>query len=252
MDAKLLNFVDRELLGCYMHEGFRVGLLGEIIRRARGYVERCLDGDGVAVVLASGGMDSAVLLRLLDIMGVGIVVVSINTRSRASGEKMALRGILSTLENLRAFHEVEARDLMEAVELLGLGYNSFRNREPYYIPARNIIFLGYALYYAEIHGARSIFTAHNKNDAQHLPDASRDYMDLFGRLAEIYTPGVRICTPFSELDKVEVAILGIAIGAPIDLSWSCYDNKSKPCGKCRGCREREQAIKKARELISGL
>lgn len=235
-----------------MSGGFRAGLVGEIVRRARGGVERCLDGDGVAVVLTSGGMDSAVLLRLLDMMGVGIVAVSVNTRSRASGEKMALRGLLSTLKNLRAFHEVEARDLLEAVELSGLGFVGFGRREPYYIPARNIIFLGYALYYAEIHGARSIFTAHNKNDAQYLPDASRGFMDLFERLAEIYTPGVRICTPFSELDKVEVAILGIAIGAPIDLSWSCYDNKSKPCGSCRGCVEREHAIRKARELISGL
>jgi 7-cyano-7-deazaguanine synthase len=235
-----------------MSGGFRAGLVGEIARRARGGVERCLDGDSVAVVLVSGGMDSAVLLRLLDIMGVGIVAVSINTRSRASGEKIALRRLLSTLENLRAFHEVETRDLMEAVELSGLGYGGFREREPYYIPARNIIFLGYALYYAEIHGARSIFTAHNKNDAQYLPDASRRFMDLFERLAEIYTPGVRICTPFSELDKVEVAILGIAIGAPIDLSWSCYDNKKKPCGNCRGCIEREHAIKKARVLVSGL
>lgn len=203
------------------------------------------------VVLASGGLDTAVLLRLLEIYGARIIILSINTRSRAPKEREALRNIVSVMRGVDAFYEIDARDLMEAVELMELGYEAVTNREPYYVPGRNVVFLGYALYIAEIHRACAILTAHNGNDAQRLPDISKGFLEDATKISKHYIPGIRICSPLSSLDKVEVAALGLWIGAPIEMSWSCYDNKPKPCGKCRGCVEREHALKKAREMIGG-
>lgn len=227
------------------------GVGDAVLRKALGRLSECL-GDGSCnrvVVLASGGLDTAVLLKLLEIYGSRIIILSVNTRSRAPREREALRDILSTIGGVEAFYEIDAKDLMEAVELAGLGYSSLASREPYYIPARNLIFLGYALYVAEIHGACGVLTAHNGSDSQRLPDASQSFIEDIARIARYYIPKVRICAPLSSLDKVEVTLLGLRIGAPIDRSWSCYDNKPTPCGKCKGCIERERALKKARELI---
>ncbi|MEM4970374.1 MAG: 7-cyano-7-deazaguanine synthase [Sulfolobales archaeon] len=230
---------------------YRVELVGDIERRVRRYIEGCFNTDpmGMVVVLASGGLDSAVLLKLLDLMGYRIVVVTINTRSRAPRERMALRDIVSEIKNVVAFHELEAPDLKEYVEIVGEGYRGYIRREPYYIPARNVIFLGYAAYIAEIYGARVIATAHNKGDSSVLPDASEEFISRVSDILSTYIPGLRICMPLSILDKVEIAILGISIGAPIDKSWSCYDNLDKPCGRCRGCVERERALEAARKIL---
>jgi len=236
-----------------MVASYRAGLVGEIVARARRRVEDCVGAAGGArvVVLASGGLDSAVLLKLLDVMGYRIIVATINTRSRSPRELEALRDIVAYVNNLEAFHEIEAPDLLEYVELSEIGYRGHVEREPYYIPARNVIFLGYAAYIAEIHGARAILTAHNRGDGRALPDASEDFMAIMSKALSSYVDGLRICAPFSDLDKVEVAVLGVAIGAPIDKSWSCYDNKNRPCGTCRGCVEREKAIAAARKVLEG-
>jgi len=230
---------------------YRAGLINDIVERARKQVEECIRVPGSArvVVLASGGLDTAVLLKLLDTMGYRIIAATINTKSRSPRELEALRDILSYIKNLEAFHEIEAPYLLEYVELSETGYGGHVGREPYYIPARNVIFLGYAAYIAEIHGARAILTAHNRSDSRVLPDASKEFMDRMSEILSRYVEGLRICAPFSAFDKVEVAILGMAIGAPIDRSWSCYDNKNKPCGVCRGCVEREKAIAAAREVL---
>jgi 7-cyano-7-deazaguanine synthase len=232
--------------------GYRVGLVGDIERRVRRYIEGCFNVDpiGRVVVLASGGLDSAVLLKLLDVMGYKIVVVTINTRSRTPRERMALKDIVSEIKNVDAFHELEAPDLREYVEILGEGYGGYVRREPYYIPARNVIFLGYAAYIAEIYGAKVIATAHNGGDSSVLPDVSEEFMSKVSEILSTYIPGLKICMPLSMLDKIEVAILGISIGAPIDKSWSCYDNLDRPCGRCRGCLERERALEAARKLLS--
>jgi len=227
------------------------GFLGRVFDRALRSVDDCLGG-GLCrrvVVLASGGLDTAVLLRLLEIYGAGIIVLSINTRSRAPREREALRDMLSVIRGVEAFYEIDARDLMEAVELVGLGYSAMAGREPYYVPARNLVFFGYALYIAEIHGACAILTAHNGDDSQRLPDVSQAFLEDVSKIARYYVPGIKICSPLLPLNKVEVTVLGLGIGAPIERSWSCYDNKPTPCGKCKGCIEREYALKKAREII---
>jgi len=233
-----------------MSQRYRAGLVGAIVERARKRVQECVGGAGGTrvVVLASGGLDTAVLLRLLDAMGYRIIVATINTRSRSPRELEALRDIVAHLKNVEAYHEFEAPGLLEYVELSGIDFGGHIKREPYYIPARNVIFLGYAAYVAEIHGARAIFTAHNRGDSRALPDASEEFMGRVSEILSSYVEGLRICTPFSALDKVEITILGMAVGAPIDRSWSCYDSKNKPCGVCRGCVEREEAIAAARRV----
>jgi 7-cyano-7-deazaguanine synthase len=230
---------------------YRIDIADNIEKRVRTYIEKCLGdiAEKRIVALASGGMDSAVLLKLLDLMGYRIIITTINTRSRSSREREALRDIASEIGNIEAFHELEAPDLLEYVELYGTWYKDDSKREPYYIPARNIIFLGYAAYIAEIYGVRAIVTAHNKGDGSLLPDASEDFMKKVSEILSTYVPGLRVCMPLSVLDKVEIAILGISIGAPINKSWSCYDYLNKPCGRCRGCVERERALETARKIL---
>ncbi len=232
---------------------YRVDLMEGLFKKAMGKIRECLgENCNRVVVLASGGLDTAVLLKLLEIYGALIIVLSINTRSRAPREREALRDMISAIKGVEAFYEFEARDLMEAFELSRLGYDSVNGRESYYVPGRNVVFLGYAIYVAEIHRACSIATAHNSSDVGRLPDASQGFIEDITKVARYYIPGIKICTPLSLLDKVDVTVLGMLIGAPIDKSWSCYDNKPMPCGKCRGCVEREYALRKAREIIYGV
>lgn len=221
-----------------------------IYYRVENSLRECLGGDprgSRVVLLASGGMDSAVMLKILEMLGVDVYVVTINLRSRAPRELEAMRSMLSAVSCVRAHHEIEARDLLEAVEIAD-AYRSLQGREPYYVPARNVVFVGYAAHYAEIHGARAIVTAHNAWDKEALPDASERFQGIVNELLKLYGD-LRLCMPFSGLGKDEVALLGLAIGAPVELSWSCYDWRPRPCGKCRGCLERERALETAKRFL---
>jgi 7-cyano-7-deazaguanine synthase len=110
-----------------------------------------------------------------------------------------------------------------------------------YVPARNTIFLSFALSYAEAIGAKAIFIGANAVDFSGYPDCRPDFYRAFGKVIKEGTKAknIKIFTPLINLTKAQIINLGLKLGAPLDATWSCYAGGEKPCGVCDACRLRD-------------
>jgi 7-cyano-7-deazaguanine synthase len=120
-----------------------------------------------------------------------------------------------------------------------------------YVPARNIVFYGVAAAYAETLAAERIVFGSNADDAKELPDASQTFIQAVNDLIRIGTRtgieggSIRIVNPLIGHSKVEVLKWAVRLGVPLEMTWSCYENRKTPCGKCRGCLTRSKAFREA-------
>jgi 7-cyano-7-deazaguanine synthase len=114
-----------------------------------------------------------------------------------------------------------------------------------WVPARNTVFTSIALSYAESIGAEIIIVGWNGEEGETFPDNSKEYMEEFNKLIEVGSPEkIRIEAPCIDLNKEEIVELGFDIGAPMELSYSCYNGGETPCGVCESCMRRKRAFKK--------
>ncbi|WP_405297992.1 7-cyano-7-deazaguanine synthase QueC [Methanobrevibacter sp.] len=114
-----------------------------------------------------------------------------------------------------------------------------------WVPARNTVFTSIALSYAESIGAEIIIVGWNGEEGATFPDNSKQYMEKFNELIDVGSPDkIRIEAPAIDLNKEEIVELGIKVGAPMELSYSCYKGDDKPCGVCESCVRRKRAFKK--------
>jgi 7-cyano-7-deazaguanine synthase len=122
-----------------------------------------------------------------------------------------------------------------------------------YVPARNTIFLSFALGWAETIGALDIFLGANALDYSGYPDCRPEYIEAFERMANLATRAgvegrrLRIHTPLITLSKAEIVQLGNRLGVDYALSWSCYDPQpdGSPCGRCEACILRKKGFREA-------
>jgi len=120
-----------------------------------------------------------------------------------------------------------------------------------YVPARNTIFISFALSYAEVIGADTIFIGANALDYSGYPDCRPKYYTAFNKLAQLGTKTgvegkeIKILTPLIDKSKAEIVKLGFELNVPFELTWSCYKGGSKPCGKCDSCILRSKGFKEA-------
>lgn len=114
-----------------------------------------------------------------------------------------------------------------------------------WVPARNTVFTSIALSYAESEDAEIIIVGWNGEEGTTFPDNSKEYLNEFNELIGVGSPNkIRIEAPCIDLNKEEIVKLGVEIGAPIDLSYSCYKGETEPCGVCESCMRRKRAFKK--------
>ena len=114
-----------------------------------------------------------------------------------------------------------------------------------WVPARNTVFTSITLSYAESIGAEIIIVGWNGEEGATFPDNSKEYLDEFNELISVGSPEkIRIEAPAIELDKEEIVKLGLEVGAPMELSYSCYKGEEIPCGVCESCMRRKRAFKK--------
>ena len=114
-----------------------------------------------------------------------------------------------------------------------------------WVPARKTVFTSIALSYAESIGAEIIIVGWNGEEGATFPDNSKQYMEKFNELIDVGSPDkIRIEAPAIDLNKEEIVELGIEVGAPMELSYSCYKGDDKPCGVCESCVRRKRAFKK--------
>ncbi|MFC1657843.1 7-cyano-7-deazaguanine synthase QueC [Candidatus Omnitrophota bacterium] len=113
-----------------------------------------------------------------------------------------------------------------------------------YVPGRNIIFLSFALSFSEVAGASAIFIGAHTQDYSGYPDCRREFFQAFDRVIKSGTrsgtsrKGIRIFTPLIGKKKSEIIKLGMSLGVPFQLTWSCYKGGSRPCASCESCHFR--------------
>ena len=120
-----------------------------------------------------------------------------------------------------------------------------------YVPARNTIFLSFALSYAEAIGASEVYIGVNSVDYSGYIDCRKTFIDKFQKLANlatvtgVYGNGIKIKTPLINMSKKEIVKLGSKLGVDFSLTWSCYKGGKLACGVCDSCRLRLRGFKEA-------
>jgi 7-cyano-7-deazaguanine synthase len=113
-----------------------------------------------------------------------------------------------------------------------------------YVPARNTIFLSFAVSYAEAIGADSVFIGANAIDFSGYPDCRPAFYKAFQKVIQQGTKKkkIRVLTPLIDMSKAQIIALGLRLEAPLKLTWSCYRGGKRPCGICDSCKLRKKGF----------
>lgn len=206
-----------------------------------------------AVVLLSGGMDSAVVAAIAREQGYAVHALSILYGQRHAAELAAARRVAGALCLVE--HKVLTLDL-RAIGGSALTDDIAVPEEPgegipvTYVPARNTVFLALALGYAEVIGADNLFVGVNAVDYSGYPDCRPAFVEAFERLANVATRAgveghrLRVHAPLMQLGKDEIVREGLRLGVDFALTVSCYqaDEEGRACRRCDACRLRAQGF----------
>jgi len=212
------------------------------------------DANSRAVVLLSGGMDSCVCAALaVRDHRVAAVHISYGQRTETREREAFLRicdclGIHDRLvtrnDALRAIGGSALTDANIAVpESRHLGHDV----PVTYVPFRNAHLLAVAVSWAEVLGAGLVYIGAVEPDSSGYPDCRPAYYRAFNQVVKAGTREgtVQIVTPLIAMRKQEIVRLGLELGAPFDLTWSCYSREDKACGVCDSCTLRLRAFREA-------
>ena len=209
----------------------------------------------LAVVLASGGMDSCVTVAIANLSHrLALLHVSYGQRTEEKERKC--------FHALADFYKVERRMAVRLDHFKLIGGSSLtdpmipveqadldrRNIPSSYVPFRNAHFLSIAVSWGETLGAHKIFIGAVAEDSSGYPDCRPEYYAAFNRLI---TEGTRpetnleIVTPVITMRKSEIVKRGMELGAPLHLTWSCYQSRDAACGICDSCALRLRAFEEA-------
>ena len=207
-----------------------------------------------AVVLVSGGLDSATCLAIARQHGYDCYAVSFDYGQRSASELLAARKVVAAA-GVRE-HKVIS---LEIGQLGGSALTDVNITMPEeaadgipvtYVPARNTVFLSYALAWAEVLAARAIFIGVNAVDYSGYPDCRPEYIAAFQQLINLATKicveggSITLETPLIDLSKAEIIKTGIGLGVDFGMTVSCYqaDAEGRACGRCDSCRFRKQGF----------
>jgi len=204
-----------------------------------------------AVVLLSGGLDSAVTLYIAKNKGFRpfCLIFDYGQRHRReidSAKKIAqAAGCHFKVLKIDLTHKRSA--LLD--KHLGLPKHTARGIPATYVPARNIIFLSFALSFAETLGESAVFIGAHAQDYSGYPDCRPEFFRALQRLAKVGTKSgvegkeIKIFTPLINKRKSEIIREGLRLGVPFELSWSCYKGGRLPCGTCDSCYYRAKGFR---------
>jgi 7-cyano-7-deazaguanine synthase len=208
-----------------------------------------------AVVLLSGGLDSVTVLAHAQMLGFECHTLSFDYGQRHQVE-------LQSAQKLSILHRAKTHRVMQMnmAAIGGSALTDFNIDVPIdgvgdlipvtYVPARNTIFLSYALGLAEVVGANTIFIGVNAVDYSGYPDCRPEYIAAFELMANLATKSategrsIKIETPLIDLTKAQIIQMGIELGVDYTQTVSCYqaDEQGRACGVCDSCRLRKQGF----------
>ncbi|VVN60474.1 7-cyano-7-deazaguanine synthase [Pseudomonas fluorescens] len=210
-----------------------------------------------AVILLSGGLDSATLVAMVRAQGYSCYTMSFDYGQRHRAELNAAAHVARDLGVVE--HKVVG------LNLGGMGGSALTDSTidlpeapsegipVTYVPARNTVFLSLALGWAEVLNARDIFIGVNALDYSGYPDCRPEFVESFERMANLATKagvegqGFRIQAPLQNMSKADIVKAGVGLGVDYALTVSCYqaDEGGRACGKCDACRLRAEGFKMA-------
>ena len=211
-----------------------------------------------AVILLSGGLDSTVCMACAKEAGYELYPISFDYHQRHNIE-------LESAKKVAAFYQV-AKHIVIETNMNVIGGSALTDTSinvpdgdiksdeipVTYVPARNLIFLSYALSYAEAIGAERILIGVNALDYSGYPDCRPAFIEQFQQVANYATKAVAVDkkeilieTPLLNLSKKEIVELGTKLGAPLHVSHSCYRGGEKACGVCDSCQLRLKGFREA-------
>ena len=209
-----------------------------------------------AVVLVSGGMDSAVTLAIARAEGYECYALSVNYGQRHESELRAADAVCAMLDaaahkevrvDLRAFGGSALTADIDVPETPSAGVPIT------YVPARNTIMLSVALSWAEVLGADAVFCGVNAVDYSGYPDCRPAYIQAFEAMANLATQAaiegrrMHIRTPIIAMSKADIVREGVRLGVDFSRTVSCYqaDAEGRACGRCDACRLRAEGFRAA-------
>lgn len=207
-----------------------------------------------AVVLLSGGLDSATSAAQAIADGYEMIALSLSYGQRHDRELDAAKAIVQHLGivehftvdvNLAQWGGSSLTDMAIDVPTTGIEANVIPST---YVPGRNTVFLSIALSLAEAKGAEAIYLGINAVDYSGYPDCRPEYLEAVQKLATLSSKAglaghaPRLVAPLVMDTKVDIVRRALALGVPIELTWSCYQGGELPCGVCDSCRIRDKAL----------
>jgi 7-cyano-7-deazaguanine synthase len=219
-----------------------------------------------AIVLLSGGLDSATTLAIAQDMGFECHAMTFRYGQRHNVEVECSERVAASFSAKE--HRIIDMDLAAfgGSALTDMSIDVPKNRDDIaenaessqipitYVPARNTIFLSYALAFAEVIEAFDVFIGVNATDYSGYPDCRPEFIEAFEKMANLATAAAvegkgkyTIHTPIIEMSKSEIIMTGTALGVDYSLTHSCYDpaESGTPCGKCDSCMLRLKGFKQA-------
>jgi 7-cyano-7-deazaguanine synthase len=207
-----------------------------------------------AVVLLSGGLDSATSAAQAQADGYEVIALSLFYGQRHDRELLAAQDIVNHLGiaehfnlqvNLSQWGGSSLTDSAMQMPTEGVVNNEIPNT---YVPGRNTVFLSIALSLAEAKNAEAIYLGINAVDYSGYPDCRPEYLEAVQRLAMLSSKAgleghaPKLVAPLVMDTKVDIVRRAVALGVPIALTWSCYQGGEVPCGVCDSCRIRDRAL----------
>jgi 7-cyano-7-deazaguanine synthase len=210
----------------------------------------------LAVVLVSGGLDSAVCLA--EAAGeFEVALLHINYGQRTEARELV------AFEKLADHYRINRRLVADISYLKAIGGSSLVDEDlemerglpdeagpvpSTYVPFRNAHILCVGVSWAEVTGAEAIFIGAVQEDSSGYPDCREEFYRLFGAAVDAGTKpdtDIAIRTPLIHLDKAAIVRRGVELEVPLHLTWSCYIDSEKACGECESCRLRLRGFARA-------
>jgi len=206
-----------------------------------------------AVVLLSGGMDSALVAKLAKDSGYQLAALHLNYGQRTEKREQ------KAFDDICNYFVIQEKLIVDVSYLEQIGGSSLTDKSievttakldvdeipSSYVPFRNGNILAIAASWAEVIGAKHLYIGAMQLDSSGYPDCRREFFDAYEKAINFGTKPdthINIATPIIDFSKKDIVDVGTSLGVPFQLTWSCYSNEFIPCGICDSCALRQRGF----------